>query len=51
MRTPGSSGYLQAAQDLKSVLYIHRIMEWFGLEGTLKIICSNPSAMGKDILR
>jgi len=26
----------------------HRITDWFGLEGTLKIIWSNPPAMGRD---
>jgi len=26
----------------------HRITEWFGLEGTLKLISFQPPAMGRD---
>lgn len=28
----------------------HRITEWFGLEGTLKVIQFEPAAMGRELL-
>ena len=39
-------GLVKAGKDLKDY---HRFTEWFGLEGTLKIIWFHPPAMSRDI--
>lgn len=51
-QVPSRQGHLKSkavATPGPPLLRFHRITNWFGLEGTLKILLSNLTAMGRDI--
>jgi len=48
--TEFSSGHKEVLCDDTQLVLDCRVMEWFGLEGTLKGPLVQPPAMGRDIL-